>query len=99
MCKILSVLVVLLVFGCASIDSPVPSTSQRVTSAGPQGYYERGVYVSTHITMCVNICKDNGKVRTMTARPEHRGLIECKCKNGVTVMLPIDPYSPLNRFN
>ena len=99
MFKVLGVLVLLVGLGCASIDAQVPSTVQQVTSAGPQGYYERGVYISTHITMCVNICKDNGKVSTMIARPEHRGLIECKCRNGVTVMLPIDPYSPLNRFN
>ncbi len=61
-------------------------------SSGPQGYYERGLYIPTQVTACVDFCEDRGKVFTLTNPGEREDLCECKCGDGSTRQVEKDRY-------
>ena len=62
-------------FGCAS---------------GPQAYYEQGIYVPTHVIVCVDFCEDRGKVFALTHSGKREDLCECKCGDGSTSQVKKD---------
>lgn len=64
-------------------------------ATGPKGKVIDGIYVSTHITECVDFCEDRGKVDRMYFRWSHRSEIQCICGDGTSTYLKTDPYSPL----
>ena len=72
--KLVLVIAVATFFGCSSV---------------PQGYYEHG-YIPTHVTACVNFCKNRGKVFTLTHPGEREDLCECKCGDGSTSQVKKD---------
>ena len=75
--KLVLSIVVAMFFGCSS---------------DPQGYYEQGVYIPTHITACVSFCKSHGKVFTLKYPGEREDLCECKCGDGSIKQVKKDRY-------
>jgi len=68
-------------FGCSSPPS------------GPQGYYERGIYIPTHVIECVDFCRERDKVSTLTHPGAREDLCECKCRDGSIKQIKKDGYA------
>ena len=76
--KLVLGIAVALFFGCATI--------------GPQGHYEQGLYIPTHLTECVDFCKDHDKVFTLSHPGESEDLCECTCRDGSTRQIKKDGW-------
>ncbi len=64
-------------FGCSTI--------------GPQGYCEKGLYISTHIIECVAFCADHSTVSTISNSGAPESIRICRCRDGTVELISPDP--------